>query len=92
MNFFWKNRALNGIYNAGSGKARSFKDLVLATAAAMKKECHIDYIPTPESLREHYQYFTQAELARLRAAGYREAMTSLEEGIKQSLELDLELT
>jgi len=92
MYFFWKNSAPNGIYNAGSGKARSFKDLVLATAAAMKKECIIDYVPTPESLREHYQYFTQADLTRLRAAGYTEAITSLEEGIKQALELDLELT
>lgn len=92
MNFFWKNRAPNGIYNAGSGKARSFKDLVLATATAMKKECQIDYIPTPEPLREHYQYFTQADLSRLRAAGYQEDMTSLEDGIKQALELDLELT
>jgi ADP-L-glycero-D-manno-heptose 6-epimerase len=91
MNFFWRNRAPNGIYNAGSGKARSFKDLVLATSAAMKKECHIDYVPTPESLREHYQYFTQADLTRIRKAGYREEMTSLEEGIKQALELDLEL-
>lgn len=91
MNFFWKNRAPNGIYNAGSGKARSFKDLVLATAAAMKKECQIDYIPTPEPLREHYQYFTQADLSRLRAAGYQEDMTSLEDGIKQALELDKEL-
>lgn len=93
MYFFWKNTAApNGIYNAGSGKARSFKDLVLATAAAMKKECIIDYVPTPESLREHYQYFTQADLTRLRAAGYIEALTSLEDGIKQALELDQELT
>ena len=91
MYFFWKTCAPNGIYNAGSGKARSFKDLVLATAAAMKKECKIDYVPTPESLREHYQYFTQADLTRLRKAGYKEDTTSLEEGIKQALELDREL-
>ncbi len=58
--FFFKENAKNGIFNLGSGKARTFKDLVAATAAAIGVDCKIEYIPTPEGLRAQYQYFTEA--------------------------------
>lgn len=70
-----------GIYNLGTGQARTFFDLVRATFRAMGKPEKIDFIPTPESLRERYQYFTQAEMSRLRAQGYTRPFTSLEDGV-----------
>lgn len=72
-----------GIYNVGSGEARSFLDLARATAAAMGLECQVEFIDMPENLRAHYQYWTQAELKNLRAAGYRKPFTSLEEGARK---------
>jgi ADP-L-glycero-D-manno-heptose 6-epimerase len=86
LKYFFEHNCPNGIYNLGSGKARTFKDLVKATAAALGVEGKIEYIPTPESLRDHYQYFTQATLGRLRAAGYTTAMTELEDGVRKSIE------
>ena len=70
-----------GIYNVGTGKARSFADLARATFAAMKLEPRIEYIEMPDALRERYQYFTQADVARLRAAGFARPFTSLEDGV-----------
>ncbi len=70
-----------GIYNLGTGRARSFADLVRATFAALGRPVDIEYIPTPEDLRERYQYFTQAEMDKLRAQGYERPFTSLEDGV-----------
>ncbi len=75
-----------GIYNLGSGKARTFLDLVKATFAALKAPEKIEFIPTPEHLRERYQYFTEAKMDRLRAAGYTAPFTSLEDGAKKTVE------
>lgn len=72
----------NGLYNMGSGKARTFLDLVNATFKAMGKEPNISFIPTPEDIRDKYQYFTEADMSKLRKAGYTEAFTSLEEGVE----------
>lgn len=72
---------VNGIFNVGSGQARSFNDLIAALFQALGREPAIDYIEMPESLRAKYQYFTQADLGRLRAAGYAAAMTGLEDGV-----------
>jgi len=76
-----KNPNVNGLFNIGSGHARSFKDLACATWAAMGKSPKIDYIDMPPSLREKYQYYTKAEISKLRAAGYDKKMTSLEDGV-----------
>jgi ADP-L-glycero-D-manno-heptose 6-epimerase len=77
-----ENMPENGLYNMGSGKARTFLDLVKATFKAMDKEPKISFIPTPEDIRDKYQYFTEADMSKLKKAGYTEAFTSLEEGVE----------
>jgi len=72
---------VNGIYNLGSGKARSFNDLAKAVFTAMKVESSIEYIPTPEDIRDKYQYFTEAKMDKLQAVGYTQPFKSLEEGV-----------
>ncbi len=74
--------APNGIYNIGTGEARSFKDLATNVMTSMEREPHITYIDMPEDLQGKYQYFTQAEMMKLRQAGYKRPFTSLEEGVK----------
>jgi len=76
-----KNRPENGLYNLGTGEARSFLDLVSSTFHAMEKEPSISFIDTPEDIRDKYQYFTQAEMDKLRKAGYDSSFTSMEEGV-----------
>lgn len=75
-----------GIYNLGTGQARSFKDLVLATYAAMGREPSIEYVDTPVEIRDKYQYFTQADMHKLRETGYDEPFHSLEEGVRAYVE------
>jgi len=70
-----------GIYNLGTGKARSFNDLVKATFAGLDMQPKIKYIDMPEDIRESYQYFTEANMQKLRAAGYTAEFYSLEEGV-----------
>ncbi len=76
-----KSPAVNGVFNLGSGHARSFRDLAVATFEAVNREPDITYIDMPEVLRGKYQYYTQADMSRLRAAGYNAPMTSLEDGV-----------
>ena len=78
-----KNPQVNGIYNVGTGQARSFYDLAKATWKAMGKEPKIGFKEMPETLRDKYQYYTQADLKHLRSIGYSQPMTSLEEGVRQ---------
>jgi len=73
--------AVSGIFNVGTGRARSFKDLITALFAALGREPAIEYIEMPESIRNSYQYFTQAETANLRRAGYNADFTGLEEAV-----------
>ncbi|HID38910.1 MAG TPA: ADP-glyceromanno-heptose 6-epimerase [Calditrichaeota bacterium] len=73
---------VNGIFNVGTGKARSFKDLVTATFKAMDLEPNIVYIDMPQEIRDRYQYFTEAKMEKLRKAGYNKSFYSLEEGIR----------
>ena len=73
---------VNGVFNLGSGQARSFKDMASAVFKAAGHPAKLDYIDMPEGLADRYQYFTQAEMGRLRQAGYARAMTSLEAGIE----------
>lgn len=72
---------VNGLFNVGTGEARSFLDLARALFAACGKPEDITYIDTPEAIRDQYQYFTQASVARLRRAGYSRPFTSLEDGV-----------
>jgi ADP-L-glycero-D-manno-heptose 6-epimerase len=76
------NPKVNGLFNLGTGKARSFNDLANAVFAAVGKPAAIHYFDMPEELRDKYQYHTQADMNRLRAAGYTDAFTSLEDGVK----------
>jgi ADP-L-glycero-D-manno-heptose 6-epimerase len=73
--------AHSGLYNLGSSQGRTFLDLAQATFTAMGKEPNISFIDTPEDIRDTYQYFTEADLTKLRANGYTEPFRSLEEGI-----------
>ncbi len=77
-----KQYVANGIYNIGTGKARTFKDLVIATFIAMHINPDITFIPTPEDIRDKYQYFTEATMNKIRKAGYKKPFTSLEIGVK----------
>lgn len=76
------NPDVSGLFNCGTGKARSFEDLANATFAAVGKPPSVTYIEMPENLRPKYQYWTEANMERLRAAGYTEPFASLEEGVK----------
>ena len=76
-----RNPQVNGIYNLGSGQARTFEDLAKAVFAAAGREPQIEYGAMPPAIRDKYQYFTEAKMDRLRAAGYTAPMTPLEEGI-----------
>ena len=80
--FFLDNRHLGGLYNVGTGEARTWNDLVTAVFAAMGKKPNIEYIDMPDSIRNQYQYFTQADMSKLRSAGYDKQITSLEDAIK----------
>ncbi|MDP3661058.1 ADP-glyceromanno-heptose 6-epimerase, partial [Phenylobacterium sp.] len=75
------NEAVNGVFNLGSGAARTFEDMARAMFKAAGKPALIDYSPMPPAIRDKYQYFTQADVGRLREAGYDKPFTSLEDGI-----------
>ncbi len=83
MMWLYQNAQVSGIFNLGTGKARSFFDLASAVYRSLGKEPQIEFIPTPESIRDKYQYFTEADMSRLRAAGYEQDFLELEEGVKQ---------
>ena len=74
---------VSGVFNAGSGQARSFLDLANATFAAAGKTPRIEYVDTPESIRDKYQYFTEARMERVRASGFSGQATPLEEGVRR---------
>ncbi len=82
LTFTMKNQKLNGIFNLGSGTARTFNDLVKATFLAMNLETKISYINTPEDIRDNYQYFTEADMKKLKSVGYKNLFTTLELGVK----------
>lgn len=83
MLWLYENPKVSGLFNVGSGKARSFKDLALATFTAAGLPPKIQYNDMPEELKGKYQYFTEADISKLRAAGYDRPMTELEEGVRQ---------
>jgi ADP-L-glycero-D-manno-heptose 6-epimerase len=72
---------VSGLFNVGSGRARSFEDLAKALFAALGRAPEIEYIDMPESIRDRYQYYTEARMTRLRDAGFDQPPTSLEAGV-----------
>lgn len=79
--FFLENRNKSGLYNVGTGKARTWNDLVKALFDAVGKPVNIEYIDLPDDLADKYQYFTEANLDKLRNAGYDKKVGSLEDGV-----------
>ncbi len=75
-------QAPNGLYNVGTGQARTFADLGRAVFAALGREPNIEYFPMPEDIRERYQYFTQAKIEKLRRSGFTHAFRGIEEGVQ----------
>jgi ADP-L-glycero-D-manno-heptose 6-epimerase len=73
--------AVSGIFNVGTGQARSFRDMIEALFRALGREPNIDYVPMPEAIRAQYQYFTQADVDNLRRAGYNAGFTALEDAV-----------
>ena len=82
MYFLMHHRKDSGIYNLGSGTARTFLDLAKNTFKALGKEPNISFIPTPEDIRDKYQYFTEAKMDKLISIGYHKPFHSLEEGVE----------
>lgn len=80
--FLYKKQKQSGLYNIGTGQARSFLDLANTTFKAMQLEPNISFINTPADLRKNYQYFTEADITKLRKLGYKKKFHSLEEGIQ----------
>ncbi len=79
--WLWQNRPESALYNLGTGQARTFLDLVTNTFRSMSLEPNISFVDTPEDIRETYQYFTEANMNKLLAAGYNQPFYSLEAGI-----------
>lgn len=79
---FQQNKHIeSGLYNLGTGKARSFYDLAANTFRAMNKEVNIEFVDIPSDIRDKYQYYTEADITKLRSAGYDKDFTSLEDGV-----------
>ncbi|MCC8051378.1 MAG: ADP-glyceromanno-heptose 6-epimerase [Clostridiales bacterium] len=90
--YFLDECKTNGLFNIGTGRAQSFRELAEATFYALGQEPQIEYIPMPEQLREKYQYYTQANIEKLRATGYDKTFCDLKSGaedyVKEYLEKD----
>lgn len=80
--FLLHHRKNSGLYNLGSGKARTFLDLVKNTFVAMGEPEKISFVDTPEDIRDKYQYFTEADMSKLKSIGYNLPFTSLEDGVQ----------
>jgi ADP-L-glycero-D-manno-heptose 6-epimerase len=81
MLWFMDQRSVSGLFNLGSGRAQSWLELMGALYSAVGADLEVDWVDTPEELRDRYQYFTQAEMGRLRDAGYTAPFRSVEEGV-----------
>jgi len=80
--WFLYHPEVNGIFNLGTGKARSYKDLAEALFMAVERKPKIEYIPTPESIRASYQYFTEADMTKLKSVGCDVPFHNLEDGVE----------
>ena len=80
---FWlmEKQPVSGLYNAGTGKARTFNDQVTAIFTSLGMPVQIEYIDTPADIRDKYQYFTEADMSKLTSAGYNRPFYSLEDGV-----------
>ena len=83
MLWLYRERPASGLYNVGSGEARTFADLARAVFAALGQPVVIDFVDTPPAIRDSYQYYTRADIGKLRAAGYAAPTTTLEEGVRE---------
>jgi ADP-L-glycero-D-manno-heptose 6-epimerase len=83
--WLWRHRGANGLYNSGTGQARTFLDLARGVFAALELPPRIEYIPTPSDIARQYQNFTQAEMSKLHATGFHHAPTPLETGISRTI-------
>ncbi|MEM9982323.1 MAG: ADP-glyceromanno-heptose 6-epimerase [Bacteroidota bacterium] len=90
--FLMHHRKNSGIYNLGSGQARTFLDLTKATFSAMGKPENISFIDTPADIRDKYQYFTEAKMEKLHRIGYKKTFYPLEEGVKEYVQHYLSAT
>lgn len=81
--FFMHHRKNSGIYNLGSGKARTFVDLTKAVFKALGKKENIEFIDTPADIRDKYQYFTEANMEKIKKTGYDKSFTTLEQGVQE---------
>ena len=90
VQYMIEHKEINGLFNLGTGIARSFNDLAKATFKAMNLEPNIEYIDMPDGLKEKYQYYTKAEIGKLRSVGYNKDFYSLEEGIEDYVKNYLE--
>lgn len=86
MIFMMENRPKSGIFNVGTGISRTFLDLAMGTFAAMKVTPKIDFVDTPANIRDKYQYFTEANINKLREIGYAREFYTLEEGIAEYIQ------
>lgn len=84
--YFLDNPRLDGLYNIGTGKTRTWNDMVKACFAAMNKEPNIEFIDMPENLQKQYQYFTEADITKLHKSGYKTPITPLEDSIKDYIQ------
>ncbi|MEQ8707807.1 MAG: ADP-glyceromanno-heptose 6-epimerase [Rhodospirillales bacterium] len=81
MMWLWDNPKVSGLFNCGTGQCRSFADLARAVYSALDKPIELEFVDTPEAIRDKYQYYTQADMTKLRDAGYDRQFTSLEAGV-----------
>jgi len=89
MMWLMEHCEVSGVFNLGTGQARSFVDLMQAIGQALGKPVNIDFVDMPESIRPNYQYFTEAKMGKLRTAGCNEAFHSLEQGVSDYVEQHL---
>jgi len=83
MYYLMTYREKSGIYNLGTGQARAFLDLAKATFRSMNLEANIEFIDTPEDIRDKYQYFTEANMDKIRSIGFTDSFYTLEEGVEE---------
>ena len=80
--FLAENEQANGLYNVGCGQARSWMDLAQAIFAALGKDPAVTFVDMPETIRDKYQYFTEATIDKLRTCGYADELFSLEDAVR----------
>ena len=83
MRWLLDTPSVSGIFNVGTGQARSFRDLVIAMFRALGRAPEIEYVDMPVAIRDRYQYFTEAKVDKLRRAGYNGGFTPLEDAVAQ---------